>query len=149
MKPQQVIRELDLQNRFVGSVRREELALDVLEGIIVSRGRWEARHHGEMRLALVVKLGNESNVGCRLEHIGQARNVQTRVLVEGAALRRRRAVAGCASFESAKCPSRCDHNRVEEPGSFQPAVGQLLQTNTQGEHRHERGDADTDAQCGQ
>ena len=66
----------------------------------------QARHHGEMRLALVVQLGNESNVGRRLEHVGQARNFQARVLIERAALRRGRAVSGGAPFEPAKSPSR-------------------------------------------
>ena len=38
---------------------------------------------------------------------------------------------------------------VEKAGAFQPAVGQLLQADTQGEHGHKRRNADSNAERSQ
>ena len=109
-----------------------------------------ACHHGEVRLALVMEFGNESDVGLspRARWEGAkfpgARSRRERGFPQETGRRPRR-----APFESRNPRREVTMIVSKSPDRSSRRLASCCKTDTQGKHRHERGDADSDAQRGQ
>src|SRR5581483_3840456 len=173
----QVLGELGKDKRFLRVRRREEAALQTVEGVALARGRRQRGDGGGMRRVVVAHFAEEADFGIDLEDVGKFGKFLARGLVHHAAFAgaerirgwRIRVAAGvgvgagesgvagslriAAVVATARTASEVllliHDDGVEESGLREAAAGEFLQSHAQRQHSDERCYADGNAERGE